>query len=83
MSSYLIATLFGFAAFAALATLVGSVRRALPQAATLRGELARCSDTMEMRFKIVEVTAAFNDGKVVQLPFRPRPVASQGLRAAA
>lgn len=78
--------LFLAAALLAGGTIVAALRRALPQVAGLRAELAACSDRREVRFRVVETVVRVNDGKIVALPVRPRPVRPvllPGLRAAA
>ncbi|NOU02326.1 MAG: hypothetical protein HOO94_01610 [Novosphingobium sp.] len=78
--------LFLAAALLAVGTIAVALRRALPQVAGLRAEVAACSDRREVRFRVVETVVRVADGKVVALPVRPRPVRSvllPGLRVAA
>lgn len=67
------------------ATVIRSVRTALPQIAALRQALEQCPETFEVRFTVRETVVRFNDGKVV--PLRPRRPVSlprpQSVRAAA
>jgi hypothetical protein len=68
------------------ATIMATLRRALPQARQLRQALASCPDKLELRCTIRETVVGWNDGTVVALPVRPRPVRlvqQAGLRAAA
>lgn len=78
--------LFVATALLAIGTIVTSLRRALPQVATLRSELAACTDRRELRYRVIETIVQVNDGKVVTLPVRlrqPVPARTSGLRAAA
>ena len=80
--------LFALFALAGGATLVQSLRTALPQVEAIRQALAECPEQREVRFTIREVVVRYNDGKVVplrqRLPVRLtlRPERS-GARAAA
>ena len=80
-----ISALLALGGILAMATLVHSLRTALPQIAGLRQALRQCPETTEMRFTLREVVVSYNDGKVV--PLRPRAAVSlprpQIVRAAA
>lgn len=69
----------------AVASLVRSLRTALPQIAGLRGALRDCPETRQVRFTVREIVVSYNDGKVI--PLRPRRAVSlprrQTVRAAA
>ncbi|MFM5950781.1 MAG: hypothetical protein ACKOPM_16385 [Novosphingobium sp.] len=69
----------------AVATLVRSLRTALPQIAGLRQALKDCPETSQLRFTVREIVVSYNDGKVI--PLRRRQTVSlprqQTVRAAA
>lgn len=82
-----LALLAPFAAIgvAALVSIAVTLRSALPAILHLRSEFALCPENREYSFRITEVMARRDDGKVVALPIRQRPVAraADDLRAAA
>ena len=59
--------LFAFLALVGVASLIHSLRTALPQAAAIRQALAECPEQREVRFAIREVVVRYDDGKVVPL----------------
>ena len=65
--------LFALVALIGGATLVQSLRTALPQVSAIRQALAECPDQREVRFTIREVVVRYDDGKVVPLRQR-KPV---------
>ena len=77
--------LFALFALVGGATLVQSLRTALPQVEAIRQALAECPDQREVRFTIREVVVRYDDGKVVPLRQRKPVTAVQcpTVRAAA
>lgn len=77
--------LFAIFALVGGATLVLSLRTALPQVEAIRQALAECPDQREVRFTIREVVVHYDDGKVVPLRQRKTIKAPQcqTVRAAA
>lgn len=65
--------LFALLALVGGASLVQSLRTALPQIEAIRQQLAECPDQREVRFSIREVVVHYDDGKVVPLRQR-KPV---------
>ncbi len=59
--------LFAALALVGGASLVQSLRTALPQIAAIRQALAECPEQRELRFTIREVVVRYDDGKVVPL----------------
>ncbi|MDE2436530.1 MAG: hypothetical protein KGM49_09745 [Sphingomonadales bacterium] len=76
-------TLFAFAVILAGTVIASALLRALPHVSGLRRALAAADARMEMRFRIAETVVSYDDGKVVALSIRARPLPQQGLRAAA
>lgn len=67
-----ISVLLALGGIAALASLIGSARTALPQVAAIRQALAECPERQEMRFTVRQIVVSYNDGKVVPLRLRNR-----------
>lgn len=85
MSGFALLAPFAFVGMAALVSIALTLRAALPAIKQLRAELANCPENREYSFRITEVIARGEDGKVIALPIRPRradPLVA-GLRAAA
>ncbi|MBS0481730.1 MAG: hypothetical protein JSR96_06155 [Proteobacteria bacterium] len=74
---------FALAGVFAVAVIGTGLHRAAPAIAGLRRDLARASVPGTMRFRVVETVVRVDDGKVVSLPVRQRPVPQSGWRAAA
>ncbi len=83
MFAFEFAALFAVAALLAVGSLAGSLRKAWPMASQLKAELAACPDKLELRYTITETVVRWNDGTVVALPLRTRPLAQPAMRAAA
>jgi hypothetical protein len=83
MLTIALTALFAFAGTFAVGAILSALHRALPQIAALRGALAAGDQRLQLRFRIVETVARFDDGKIVHLPVRVPAMPNQGLRAAA
>lgn len=70
--------LFALFALVGGATLVQSLRTALPQVEAIRQALVDCPDQREVRFTVREVVVRYDDGKVV--PLRQRKPVTAALR---
>ena len=83
MLTFEFATLFALAALLIAGSLVASLRGVLPLAKQLQADFAACPDTLELRYTITETVARWNDGTVVALPLRVRPLVQPAMRVAA
>lgn len=83
MSALALLVPFALIAVLALGSLVHTLRQILPAARRLRGELGRCTGRDAYSFRIATTVGSWDDGTVVALPLKGRPVIRHGLRAAA
>lgn len=70
---------FALVGLLAVVSIVTTLRNALPAIRGLHGALRNCPETREYSFRVVEVISGWDDnrwddGKVVALPVRQRPV---------
>lgn len=84
MLTFEFSVLMALSAVFAGASLVSSLRSALPRIAAIRDAAIECPEMREMRFTIRTVVVRIDDGKVVPLrQRRPAAVLNPGVRAAA
>lgn len=80
---------FALVGVLAMVSITTTLRNALPAIRRLQGELRDCPETREFSFRVVEVISGWDagssrdDGKVVALPVRKRPVYAGNITRAA